>query len=220
MQKNIEFLLAVNTSVEEKASENISQSTLEKSTDVQKVNLLTNEPVGKTEEVEKVNILTGEKIEKTPLSLSLKQENTNPPVHDYSLSSSYFSAIGMLVFMLVLLYLILWAMKKFGKGKYIPFATSIKRDDLRVEARVPLDGKKTLYVVKYMNKRLLVGGSDQAITLLSEEDYYESELNTDEKTNKPDNQDNQDKSENSINTASRQDFKETVQLFNNEMNKN
>ncbi len=136
--------------------------------------------------------------EEKSLSESFKAETTYSDEFVSPLTYDYLSGIGVLLFMLFALYFVLWAMKKYGKGKFIPFVTTFNREDLKVEARVPLDGKKTLYVVKYLNKRLLIGGADSSLTLLSEDYYFdeEAESKNDEKK-----------------LGTRQDFKETVQQF-------
>ncbi len=61
-------------------------------------------------------------------------------------------------------------------------ASSFSRQDLKVEAQLPLAPKKTLYVVKYLNKRLLIGSTDSSLTLLSE-DYIIPEAVSENDTN-------------------------------------
>lgn len=81
---------------------------------------------------------------------------------------SYASSIGIILFMLFMLYAVLWLLRKYGKGRFIT-TSEFRREDLHVEAQLPLGPKKHLYVVKYMNRRLLLGAADSSLTLLSED---------------------------------------------------
>ncbi len=87
----------------------------------------------------------------------------------------YFQSIALMFFMLFLLYSILWFMKKKGKGTFLPLPSKFTRNDLRVEAQLPLAHKKTLYVVKYLNKRLLIGASENSINLITEDFIFPDE---------------------------------------------
>ncbi len=88
---------------------------------------------------------------------------------------SYMSSLGLIMLMLFFLYAILWFMRKYGKGNFVPKTSNFTRSDLRLEAQLPLGSKKTLYVVKYLNKRLLIGASDTSVTLLSEDYVFPNE---------------------------------------------
>ncbi len=87
----------------------------------------------------------------------------------------YFEAIGLVFLMLFVMYAFLLFLKKKGKGTFLPMPSNFSRADLRVEAQLQLAPKKTLYVVKYLNKRLLIGSSDQNLSLLTEDFVFEDE---------------------------------------------
>ncbi len=138
------------------------------------------------------------KEETKALNETLKQESSQHVDFTSSLTMDYFSGIGILLFMLFGLYFILWTMRKYGKGKFIPLASSITRDELRVEARLPLDVKKTLYVVKYKDKHLLIGGTEQSLSLLSSDNCFDDDIKK---------------------AMTKADFEKNVQEFNDTMNK-
>ncbi len=159
-------------------------------------NTMANDKANNTLTLSEEDIKQGE--QKT-LSESFRAESKVSTEFVSPLTYDYLTGIGVLLFMLFMLYFILWGLKKYGKGKFIPFASSINREDLKVEARVPLDAKKTLYVIKYLNKRLLIGGTDSSLSLLSEDYIFENDAQSESEEEK---------------LGARQDFKETVQQFN------
>ncbi len=87
---------------------------------------------------------------------------------------NYASSVSIIILMLLMFYGGLWLLRKYGKGRFLPLSSSFSRNDLRLEAQLPLSQKRTLYVVKYLNRRILLGGTDNSLTLLSE-DYILSE---------------------------------------------
>ncbi len=110
----------------------------------------------------------------TSFGQAQNQTSTQAPLYydsnmnDYSLGN-YLSGIGLVVVMLGFLYALLWFLRKYGKGNFLPMASKISRNDLRLEAQLPLGPKKTLYVVRYFDKRILLGATDSQITHLSED---------------------------------------------------
>ena len=82
---------------------------------------------------------------------------------------SYVQAIGILFLLLALLWLLVWLVRRFGKFSFLPRPGSLPRGALSMEAQMPLGPRKGLMVVRFLNKRLLLGITDQQITLLSEE---------------------------------------------------
>jgi len=85
--------------------------------------------------------------------------------------SGYFYAIGALCLILGALWGVLWLMRRSGKFRFMPSYNTFPRDALRIEAQIPLGPRRGLMVVRFLNKRLLLGLNDQQITLLSEADY-------------------------------------------------
>jgi len=92
--------------------------------------------------------------------------------------SGYFYAIGALCLILGALWGVLWLMRRSGKFRFMPSHKTFPRDALRIEAQIPLGPRRGLMVVRFLNKSLLLGLSDQQITLLSEADY-DGQTNTD-----------------------------------------
>ncbi len=82
--------------------------------------------------------------------------------------SGYFTAIGTLLILLALLWGLVWALRKSGRFNFIPRPGMFPRDGLRIEAQLPLGPRKGLTVVRFLNKRLLLGVTEQNITLLQE----------------------------------------------------
>ncbi|WP_281172055.1 flagellar biosynthetic protein FliO [Nitratidesulfovibrio termitidis] len=85
--------------------------------------------------------------------------------------SGYIQAVGVLFLLVGLLWLALWAVRRHGGlFRAVPGAGGFSRDDLRLEAQLPVGPRKGLMVVRFLNKRLLLGVTDQQITLLTEQD--------------------------------------------------
>lgn len=82
----------------------------------------------------------------------------------------YFQAIGVLFLLLAALWAGMWFLRKYGKFNFIPKAGALPRNALRLEAQLPLGPRKGLMVVRFLNKRLLLGVTDHQITLLTESD--------------------------------------------------
>ncbi len=80
----------------------------------------------------------------------------------------YFTAIGSLLILLALLWALVWVLRKSGKFNFIPRPGAFPRDGLRIESQLPLGPRKGLVVVRYLDKRLLLGVTEQQITLLQE----------------------------------------------------
>jgi flagellar protein FliO/FliZ len=91
----------------------------------------------------------------------------------------YFRAIGALCIVLALLWGALWLMRRSGRFRFMPAYGAFPRDGLRLEAQLPLGPRKGLAVVRFLNKRVLLGVSDRQITLLSEADVHDGEASAD-----------------------------------------
>ncbi|MBQ9406462.1 MAG: flagellar biosynthetic protein FliO [Desulfovibrio sp.] len=83
--------------------------------------------------------------------------------------SGYIQALGVLFVLVALFCLCLWLVRRFGHFRFLPRPGSLPRDALLLEAQLPLGPRKGLMVVRFLNKRLLLGITEQRITLLSEE---------------------------------------------------
>ncbi len=88
---------------------------------------------------------------------------------------SYISAISIIFALLAVLYGGLWLMRKLGYGSAVVTSAQFSKNNLRVEAQLSLGGKRQLYLVRYMNKRLLLGTTDASISLISEEYMLDDE---------------------------------------------
>ncbi len=99
-----------------------------------------------------------------------KVHNAAPPLPaDSTFSwSGYFTAIGTLFILLAVLWALVWVLRRSGKFNFIPRPGSFPRDGMRIEAQLPLGPRKGLTVVRFLDKRLLLGITDHNITLLQE----------------------------------------------------
>ena len=79
----------------------------------------------------------------------------------------YFEAIGVMLLLLGALWFLLWAIRRYGKFNFLPPPGGLARDALRMEAQLPLGPKRSLVVVRFLNERLLLGVTDQQISVLS-----------------------------------------------------
>ena len=124
--------------------------------------------------------------------------------------SSYISAIVFLLFMLLCLYFLLYFVKKYSKKGMFLQKTSFNSEDLKIENKLYLDNKKCLYVIKYLDKYVLLGATDQSINVLSEDYIFvHKDKEVDKEQNKEQNPE-QNKYNNNENNA-RQEFEESIQ---------
>ncbi len=102
---------------------------------------------------------------------------TTPPAlspHAFSWGG-YLQALGAVFLLLAFLWIMLWLLRRYGKFNFLPRPGSLPRDALLMEAQLPLGPRKGLTVVRFMGKRLLLGVTEQNITLLSSEDTVSHE---------------------------------------------
>lgn len=99
------------------------------------------------------------------------------PVEGAFTWSGYFQAIGVLLLLLAILWGVVWAVRKYGRFSFLPQPGAFPRDGLRLEAQLPLGPRKGLMVVRFLNKRLLLGVTDHQITLLKETGEHDEEDN-------------------------------------------
>lgn len=86
--------------------------------------------------------------------------------------AGYIQAIGILFLILALLWGVVWLMRRYGRFNFLPRPGALPRDALVMEAQMPLGPRKGLMVVRFLNRRLLLGVTDRQITLLTEEKAY------------------------------------------------
>ena len=77
--------------------------------------------------------------------------------------SGYFEALAILCFALALLWALLWLVKRHGRGAFLGNTAG-----MRVESRLALGPKKWVIVVRYLDRRLVLGLTDENISLLTE----------------------------------------------------
>lgn len=85
---------------------------------------------------------------------------------------SYFQAIGVMCLLLAVLWGAVWAIRRYGKFNFIPSPVNLPRDALKMEAQLPLGSKKGLAVIKFLDRRLLLGITEQNIILLKDTGIY------------------------------------------------
>lgn len=79
--------------------------------------------------------------------------------------SGYFEALAILCFVLALLWAVLWLVRRKGGGV---FSRNANVPGMRVESRLALGPKKWLMVVRYLDRRLVIGLTDRHISLITE----------------------------------------------------
>lgn len=83
--------------------------------------------------------------------------------------SGYIQALGVMCLLLALLWFLVWALRRYGKFNFLPRPGALPRDSLMMEAQMPLGPRKGLMVVRFMDRRLLLGVTDHRISLLAED---------------------------------------------------
>lgn len=77
----------------------------------------------------------------------------------------YFKGIGALFLLLAALWGVVWFLRRRGS---LPGMGGLPRELFHVEAQLALSPKRKLLLVRFLNSRLLLGVTDQQITLLKE----------------------------------------------------
>ena len=94
-----------------------------------------------------------------------------PSLPDVNFSwGGYFEALAILCFVLAVIWAVLWLAKRRGSGGF--FASSTP--SMRIESRLALGPKKWLMVVRYLDRRLVLGVTDKSINLVTE--LYDQEF--------------------------------------------
>ena len=86
-----------------------------------------------------------------------------------------FSVAGVLMLMLGVLFAAFWILKRYGHKAGLGMLTN---PTLKMEARLPLGPKKQVVVLRYRDKHLVLGVTDQNITLLTETDITDDDQDT------------------------------------------
>ncbi len=81
----------------------------------------------------------------------------------------YVQALGILFLLMALLWLGVRFLRRYGHFNFMPRLGALPKDALVMEAQMPLGPRKGLIVVRFLKRRLLLGVSDQQISLLTEE---------------------------------------------------
>lgn len=98
----------------------------------------------------------------------------------------YFQALGFLCLLLGLLWFAVWLIRKYGRFNFLPKPGSLPRNSLVMEAQMPLGPKKGLMVVRFLNRRLLLGVTEHQISLLTEDAAVNEEQSKDFRNYLPD----------------------------------
>lgn len=97
---------------------------------------------------------------------SPQAEQVAQPVFSWG---GYVQALGIMCVILALLWFAVWAIRRYGKFNFLPRPGSLPKDSLVMEAQMPLGPRKGLMVIRFMGRRLLLGVTDQRISLLAED---------------------------------------------------
>ena len=81
---------------------------------------------------------------------------------------AYIQAIVVMGLLLGLLWLGLWLLRRSGKFRFLPQPGKLPKDALVLEHQLPLGPRKAVMVVRFLNRSLVLGVTDQQITLLTE----------------------------------------------------
>ena len=130
-----------------------------------------------------IPLITTPAVEAQRAEASLHSETQTPrlPLEgsgDTFTWGAYFQAIGILIALLALFWFVLRLIRKVGSGRFLPTASSFSRRDLGLEAQLPLGRDQSLQVVRYLDKRLLLGVTEQQITLLDSDEIIDREGDT------------------------------------------
>lgn len=98
----------------------------------------------------------------------------------------YFQALGFLCLLLGLLWFAVWLIRKYGRFNFLPKPASLPRNSLVMEAQMPIGPKKGLMVVRFLNRRLLLGVTEHQISLLTEDKAANEEQGKDFRNYLPD----------------------------------
>ncbi len=78
---------------------------------------------------------------------------------------AYFQAVGAVFLILAIIMAGFWLLRRYGPAAGLG---ALGRSDLKFEGQVALGSKKSIAVVRFLNRRLVVGVTDTSINLLTE----------------------------------------------------
>lgn len=96
------------------------------------------------------------------------------------LGSAWLTMVGGLFIILALLFVVLWLLKRYGPKAGLGM---FHRGDLKMEGQLGLGPKKSVVVVRFLNKVMVLGVTDSRITLLTEMEDDHDQGQTDFSTN-------------------------------------
>jgi len=98
---------------------------------------------------------------------------TSPPMPAPEFSwVGYVQAIAAMVLVLLVLWGVVWLLRRSGRFPGMPRAT-LPKGSLFVEGQLNIAPRKGLVVVRFLNKRLLLGVTEQQICMLTELELHE-----------------------------------------------
>lgn len=93
--------------------------------------------------------------------------------------SGYIQAVGVMCLLLAALWFAVWALRRYGRFNFLPRPGSLPRDSLVMEMQMPLGPRKGLMVVRFMNRRLLLGITEHQISLITEDNSQNARRESD-----------------------------------------
>ncbi|MCR4666510.1 MAG: flagellar biosynthetic protein FliO [Desulfovibrio sp.] len=79
----------------------------------------------------------------------------------------YIQGLGLMFLLIAGLWFLVRFLKRYGRFNFIPRQDSLPRDSFFMEAQMPVGPRKFLMVVRFMEKRYLLGVTDQQISVLT-----------------------------------------------------
>ncbi|GAB6176925.1 flagellar biosynthetic protein FliO [Desulfobaculum senezii] len=92
-----------------------------------------------------------------------------------ALGAASLKVVGVLCLLLAVLFGGFWLLRRFGPRAGLGM---LGRSDLKLEGQLALGPKKSVMVVRFLNKHLVLGVTDSTINLLTEMDADDDETNT------------------------------------------
>lgn len=83
--------------------------------------------------------------------------------------SGYLQALGAVFMLMAALWVAVWLLRRYGRFSFLPRPGSLPPDALVLETQLPLGPRRGLMIVRFMGRRLLLGATEQQITLLCED---------------------------------------------------
>lgn len=122
---------------------------------------------------------TSEVVKPTSQPVTMTSKPADVYVPTYSMSN-YFQGLGLLFLILALLWFAVRLLKRYGRFGFMPRSSDLPKDALRLEAQLPIGPRKGLMVVRFLQKRLLLGVTEQQISVLTWERVDDGNVNFEE----------------------------------------